>query len=1421
MIPSYKCSGDKLLLPLVSNGENSFDPCFVILWFNIFSIGSILWNLKLVVKLLKYGQHYGKLIAKDTGLLYFVRIFLILGHFIAWWKLCLNSFDFSIISLNLLVILVLHIIEPIYSPLPFDNLLIFWPIFQIFQIAIYYQTFTNFKILDLNLVYIFNGLVIFILEYQFYKPSHTLISFYSQNPNLKKILNYPNIIDKFTFCWMNPFIENAAKTHNLPQFPEYFPTQLSAQDSAFRFLNHYNKSVSHSDWSFVLAISKAFGKIALLSFFYELISKLLGFLQPQLLRLLIMYFQNDSPFLEGILICLLMFTLALIQTFFYNEYFLTNLELGLHCRSSLTAIIYQKSLKVSNGSTGDIVNLMSIDVNRIQSITQDISTLILAPTDIFICILSLWPLLGKATFSGIVTMVLLLPINSLIVKKSKKLNKTQMKLKDKRSKAIQEILMSMKSIKLFGWEKAMLKKVSDIRNNEELVNLKKIRLINQLANFIWNIIPFLVAFTSFSAFALTSDIPLTSDIVFPSLALLNLLSTPLLSLPQVITSMIEASVSLARINKFLRLEELDPNLVEYTSDNSVSITGSFSWGDKEVLHDINVVVYPKEFYCFVGKVGSGKSSLLSAILGQLKIVNDGSIKIGGSIAYCEQLPWIMNASVKENITFGHRWDPDFYYQTLESCQLTQDLQILHEGDETLVGEKGVSLSGGQKARVALARAVYSRADIYVLDDILSAVDSHVGKKLIEEVLLGLLRGRTVIMSTNSISVLKYADKISLMENGTIIETVTSIDIEPEDHPKLFHLLQEFGNNVCEDISTTSSSISELKLTRKASIETFSWEPLQRLLPKSNSQAEVSAKGKVKWEVYLEFFKATSVPGVALWFITMVLASFLSVSANYWLKNWTEHNSNSGKNSDVWRFIAVYAIFGMSSALVRVLSTSIMQLWLAIRASTIFHNRMAFSILYSPISFFENNPSGRIMNRFTNDINKIDSSISGVFAGFFSRLVSTGFTLGVVGYVMPPFILIIVLLSVIYIYYEICYVSASRELKRLVSISRSPIYAHLGESLNGIDTIRAFKQHSRFTFINHANIDFNIQAVYMLRSINRWLYYRLQLIGSIGILCASTLAVLTSLTAHPLSASLAGFVMTYAMQVTTSLKMVVRMSVELEVNVVAVERCLEYCQLPTEKLDGLSPPATWPDQGCIKFQDFYVKYRPNLEYVLKNINLSIQSGEKIGVVGRTGSGKSTFALSIFRIIEACKGSIIIDDLITSGVRLEDLRHRLSTIPQDSQLIAGSLRQNLDPFEYYKDEEIWQALSLAHLKDTVENLEDKLDFQIEENGANFSQGQRQLISLTRVLLKMNQCKILVLDEATASVDVQTDRLIQQTIRSQFHDKTIITIAHRLDTVMDSDKILSLDLGEIKEFDSPQRLLQNPDGIFYTLCKQGGHV
>lgn len=1508
--PKLTCGLQSVLVPMAPNNENAFNPCFYTMMVSIFATFMLLWGGFTLWRQWKKFNRPNYLL-DNVGCAQYVRVASVLFQVVLFAYI--SSFisiherlaDQKIIAFGLsnvvmlCVILPLHVLEVVSSPIQLDILLVFWPCFSVFAISLYFQdNYTDWVIIQLvksilviEIIVVLNSINIFIVEYFKWTPSRDLIEEYKRTGRADK-LEEPNILQRLTFTWMNELIVNSykSKTVTNTELPNT-PKTISTIYSTTMLEKHWNNG------SLLVSLFNSFGKGLFVAFGYELAARALNFTRPQLLRFLILFFTIKSPpMLRGLLICLGIFANTVAQNALNNKYMLRNLENSLNIRSSLTSLVYKKTLKLSsearlNSSSGDIINLMSVDINRISSTMTNISTLIIAPFDIILGLISLWPLLGVSTFAGFVAIAVALPINAILVKYITSWNKKQMKLKDARTGVINEILTSIKSIKLFAWEKPMLAKLSEARNDHELKNLIKVRFYNQISNFVWSLIPILMNLLCFGSYVLTQKKPLTSDIVFPALSLLNLVSSPILEFSETINSYIEGKVALGRVRNFLVNEELDPHAINKVVDsndtlgNAVEIiNASFYWtrpkyyddGENEVansneshaLKDVNFEAPVGSLSCIIGKVGSGKTSLLYALLGQMVCIKGHLprkpiVKVHGSIAYCAQSPWIMNASVKENILFGCRFDSEFYKLTISACQLEQDLKILPDGDETQVGEKGVSLSGGQKARLALARAVYARADIYLLDDILSAVDSHVGRKIIDQVLSksGLLGSKTIILCTNSILVLKYSDSVTMIERGMIIESVPYLEVDQNHHPKIYNLIKNFGNDSGESSSaipppsSSESESFERELTpgpqtpttlRRVSIESFHWDPLQKLLPnlKSGLTQEESQKGKVKWEVYMAYIKACSIGGVFVWICFIIMSNLLSIGSNYWLKHWTEKNSEAGENKDIWNFLIVYAALGVGATFMTIGRSLIMRMWLGINASRKIHNLMAQRVMGAPMEFFERTPVGRIMNRFTNDINRIDDGIPAIFLAFVSQISRTIFTLIVVSFAIPAYFILILILGAIYAYYEVYYVAISRELKRLVSVSRSPIYGHLGESLNGIDTIRAYGQNDRFDFIMNKVVDFNLKSQYMLTSINRWLFFRLQVVGGLAVLSASIMLILSVKTAHPLTSSMAGFLMTYALQVTGSLRIVVRQSAEVETSIVAVERCLEYTELPMEEDDSkkiITPPIAWYKCGDIQFNNFSTRYRKNLDLVLKNIHLTIAEGEKVGVVGRTGAGKSSLALAIFRIIEPVEGNVDINSINTSAISLYELRHRLSIIPQDSQLFQGTIRQNLDPFDYYTDGEIWNALDLAHLKDHVAQLNsddvaktdehytkdaqeltsNKLLHKVKEGGSNFSAGQRQLMSLARVLLKMNDSKILVLDEATAAVDVETDKIIQETIRKQFKDKTIVTIAHRLETVMDSDKILVLDEGEVAEFDSSQNLLESKQGIFYGLCEQGGYL
>ncbi|KEQ80300.1 ATP-binding cassette glutathione S-conjugate transporter [Aureobasidium pullulans] len=1303
-------------------------------------------------------------------------------------------------------------------------------------------------------------------------------------------MEYANIFSILTFAWMTPMMKYGYKNFLTQDELWNLRKRDTTAATTQAFNDAWEQELEKKKPNLWIALIRAFGAPYVRGAMIKTISDVLAFAQPQLLRLLITFvasYQTDSPQppIRGAAIALSMFAVSVSQTLALHQYFQRAFETGMRIRSSLTAAIYHKSMRLSNEgrsskSTGDIVNYMAVDTQRLQDLAQYGMQLWSAPFQITLCMISLYQLVGLSMFAGVGAMIAMIPINGVIARISKNLQKKQMKNKDSRTRLMTEILSNMKSIKLYAWTTAFMNKLNYIRNDLELNTLRKIGASMALANFTWSTTPFFVSCSTFAVFVLTGNRALTTDIVFPALTLFNLLTFPLAILPMVITSIIEASVAVNRLTDFFIAPELQRDAVlKYDAvtergEESVRIRdATFTWNssdDRNALENISFSAHKGELSCVVGRVGAGKSSFLQTLLGDLYKIR-GEVVLRGKVAYVAQSPWVMNASVKENIVFGYRWDPHFYEKTVAACALKEDFASLPDGDQTEVGERGISLSGGQKARLTLARAVYARADIYLLDDVLSAVDAHVGRHLIDNVLgpNGLLNGRTRILATNSLPVLMEANYIVLLREGRILERGTYeqlMAMKGEISQLIKTASNEESNSESQSDSPDSddsatvyetdpnSAQSELEITQAeegetelAPINTGGGRPVRRASGvslrrastasfagprgkltdeegaaglKSKQNKEFSEQGKVKWSVYTEYAKTSNLVAVAIYIITLVGAQTAQIGGSVWLRHWSEVNAKYGGNPHVGKYIGIYFALGIGSAALVVVQTLILWIFCSIEASRKLHERMAYAIFRSPMTFFETTPAGRILNRFSSDIYRIDEVLARTFNMLFVNSARALFTLVVISMSTPAFIALIVPLGGVYLYIQRYYLRTSRELKRLDSISRSPVYAHFQESLSGISTIRAYQQSKRFAMESEWRVDANLRAYFPSINANRWLAVRLEFIGSIIILAAAGLAIISVSSGSLLSAGSVGLAMSYALQITQSLNWIVRQTVEVETNIVSVERVLEYARLPSEAPEIISkhrPPVSWPSKGAVSFNNYSTRYREGLDLVLKNVDLSIKSHEKIGVVGRTGAGKSSLTLALFRIIEPTEGDISIDDLSTSSIGLLDLRRRLAIIPQDAALFEGTIRDNLDPGHVHDDTELWSALDHARLRDHVSSMSGGLDAQIHEGGSNLSQGQRQLVSLARALLTPSN--ILVLDEATAAVDVETDALLQTTLRSaMFKDRTIITIAHRINTILDSDRIVVLDHGRVAEFDTPSALVKKK-GLFYELVREAG--
>nr|XP_037273420.1 multidrug resistance-associated protein 1-like [Rhipicephalus microplus] len=1226
--------------------------------------------------------------------------------------------------------------------------------------------------------------------------------------------------------------------------------------------------------------------------FHKLAGSLLTFVNPLALDLLIRYMDSDDPAWHGTLFSFTMFFASMAESLFNSQYEYRIFLVSMRMRSAMINAIYRKALTLSSSAkgrftTGEIVNLMAVDTQRIMEYIQVFNYLWTTPIQVALATYLLWQQLGVATLGGLFVMVSLLPINGWVTMYLRKYQLSIMIQKDRRIKLMNEMLAGIKVLKLYAWETAFQKRVQDLRN-VELIYLKKQAYLNAAIVFSFACAPFLVALVSFGVYVtIDSQNILDANKAFVSLTLFNTVRVPLGLLPLIVSNTAMFLVSRDRINSYLRSDDLDPMAVQTDAnqDEAVKVEdASFAWSrdSPAMLNDITVSVPKGSLVAIVGSVGSGKSSLLSAFLGDM-IKLKGSVTVSGSLAYSPQQAWIQNESVRNNILFGHKYDKDRYDQVVEACALAPDLAVLPAGDSTEVGEKGINVSGGQKQRISIARAAYSGRDVYLLDDPLSAVDSHVGKHIFDKVIgpKGMLRDKTRVLVTHRLSVLPEVDTVVVMRDGRVSDCGSFQELLSRGgafSEFLTQFIKEIEQNEEgfseEDVelfsaiaSHTTLSSPELVRYRSARSETSdidssapedsylsgsirrrrkstyrssghespggagssmvsnvarSKQSLEDRASKAKlTEEEMAQEGSVKWRVYWDFVKAMGMWMTLFSIVTFIISHVFNIAGSIWLGLWSNDALDLKLATDPAQRnyrLGMYAMYGTVET-VFILFGGVWLNLAMLRGSRVVHERMLHRVLRAPMAFFDTTPMGRILNRFSKDVDAADVTLP-----FNARMLLVQFMRTVVAFVLitlqtPLFLTAVLPLLLVYYYIQKVYIATSRQLKRLESISRSPIYVHFSETVTGSSSIRAYGVGKRFVDHSDELTDINHSTYFPSIVASRWLATRLEFIGYTIVLIAGLLAVSSR---DILSPGMAGLSVSYALTVTLTMNMLVRSTSDTETNLVSVERCLEYTKVTQEAAwenPHFKPDPSWPVTGEVEFQNYSTRYRADLDLVLKGITCDIKPGEKVGIVGRTGAGKSSLTLALFRIIEAAGGCINIDGLDISTLGLYDLRRKLTIIPQDPVLFSGTLRSNLDPFDAKCEEELWRALEHSHLKDYVATLSEGLQHEIAEGGENISVGQRQLVCLARALLRKS--RILILDEATAAVDMETDDLIQATIRREFADCTIITIAHRLNTILDYDRVIVLDSGEIAESDSPRELMKRESSIFYAMAKDANLV
>nr|XP_019945775.1 PREDICTED: multidrug resistance-associated protein 4 isoform X1 [Paralichthys olivaceus]XP_019945776.1 PREDICTED: multidrug resistance-associated protein 4 isoform X1 [Paralichthys olivaceus]XP_019945777.1 PREDICTED: multidrug resistance-associated protein 4 isoform X1 [Paralichthys olivaceus]XP_019945778.1 PREDICTED: multidrug resistance-associated protein 4 isoform X1 [Paralichthys olivaceus]XP_019945779.1 PREDICTED: multidrug resistance-associated protein 4 isoform X1 [Paralichthys olivac len=1266
-----------------------------------------------------------------------------------------------------------------------------------------------------------------------------------------------NLLSKIFFCWLNPLFRIGYKK-KLEEDDMY---KVLPEDASHRlgeelqwYWNHEvqraAKEMRPPKLSKVLVRCywKSYSLIGIFIFIEEVIKVI----QPVLLGKLVEYFEINDPIDKAAVyeayMCAAGISLsAMALAVLHHLYFYHVQRAGMKIRVAMCHMIYRKALHLNNKAlakttTGQIVNLVSNDVNKFDEVTLYLHFLWIAPLQAATVVWLLMYTIGPSCLAGMAVFFFVMPVQTMFGRLFSRLRADTAMLTDERIRTMNEVITGIRVIKMYGWEKPFIALVDEIRRMEisKIMKSSYLRGLNMASFFVASKI---IIFNTVCVYVLTGN-TLSPSRVFMAVSLYGAVRlTITLFFPFAIEKVSETLISIRRIQNFLLLDEVAPQhlgLPGAEKDCVVKIQDIICYWDKMLetptLQNVSFTVRPEQLLAVIGPVGAGKSSLLSAILGELS-QESGVVKVKGSLTYTSQQPWILPGTIRSNILFGKELNPKKYDRVLRACALKRDMDLLPGGDLAMVGDRGANLSGGQKARVSLARAVYQDADIYLLDDPLSAVDAEVGRHLFEECICGLLRKKPRVLVTHQLQYLKAADHIVVLKEGQMVAQGTYSELQSFGLDFTSLLKEEEENQEEERQGTTPILGTVSRLSHTLSDNSMSSLSSSRYsLPEGGeppsavvrpTEEETRSEGNVGLRLYVQYFMAGANFLVLLVLLLLnALAHITFVLQDWWLACWaseqkhinvTEHlNGSFPLQLDLDLYLGVYAGLTASSVVFGFLR-SLVFFNVLVRSSQTLHNSMFTAILRTPVQFFDINPIGRILNRFSKDIGYLDSLLPWTFVDFIQVFLQVIGVIVVAAVIIPWILIPIVPLLAVFLILRCYFLRTSRDIKRLESTTRSPVFSHLSSSLQGLSTIRAFKVQQSFQQMFDEYQDLHSEAWFLFLTTSRWLAVRLDGICSIFVTITAFGCIYLR---DGLEPGAVGLALSYAVTLTGMFQWGVRQSAEIENMMTSVERVVEYAELESEAPweTDKQPPHDWPRRGSITFDRVAFSYSASEPLVLKNLTVVFTSREKVGIVGRTGAGKSSLISALFRLAEP-EGRIRIDGVLTSTIGLHTLRQKMSIIPQDPVLFTGTMRKNLDPFRQHTDEDLWNALQEVQMKAVVEELPNKLETLLTESGSNFSVGQRQLVCLARAILRKN--RILIIDEATANVDPRTDSLIQQTIRDKFQECTVLTIAHRLNTIIDCDRILVLDAGRIREYDEPYVLLQNQDGLFYQMVQQTGRA